>query len=631
MDTVDVTSAALAPSSSSTSSASMEGAKSSCLEERAAEKNGLETPETRTPPPRSVSPSSDGGVSLPSERSAVGNSMTEGPLAKVAHDSERVAAASTSSGIVACEEFVTSHADPSEIPQDKRDEAERIAREVERDSSKLENAEQPSTDSKSQVGPSLEDVGECSGGCDLLAAGNSLEDHASSVACSSPPQLVAQPKKSKGKKKDGNSSATNSQPTDDAMSQQAFAEQSAAINAAAMTATAMAFGGFQMPMPEVASFPAGGAMTSFSDRRIIEVLAAPKEVHNRLLQTARRVPEIILSDDEGPSLSLNVELYGSLSLDMTEPDSRKTQKEDWASYYINARSDVDFVVEVRPDTPPSTIAQRLQNKGPWRIVGHTQVHKFASTQYTLYGSFGDEESEGNQVYLDITCIESPLHYSRFKTRQEAFRKVFSEVRQQMETQFDSQGALAFDAYVHLLKAFAAKVPGNALTGFQATCIGLFTLQIGHYRFKQNQSIALSLFEGFLRFCHHFFREMPRNPGYNAWQYQLHYRSCGIDLSNGGRWLPRMSMCWRSELYFMAAEVKMATRPDERVNVVHSLDPARVAAEAQALLSRAFLNNNSFQAFGAPSPAQYYQPVQPGKASRPSTSGQSANGSTSSLV
>mmetsp|Transcript_9887 Transcript_9887/g.16141 ORF Transcript_9887/g.16141 Transcript_9887/m.16141 type:complete len:617 (-) Transcript_9887:59-1909(-) len=615
METVDVTSAALTlSSSSSTSSAStknIEGAKSSCLAE-----DGLETPETRTPPPRSVSPSSDGGVST-----------TEGLVAKVAHDTERVVdggelvaseESSTSDGqIVACEEFVTSRLDPSEIPQSKRDEAERIASELKRETATSEEkTEQLASvsSSQSQVAEELERVGECSGGCDLLAAGNSLED-ARSLASHTP--LPPQPSK-KGSKAKKN--PANHQTADDAISQQAFAEQ-AAISAAA----AIAFGGFPMPMPEVACDTIGGTMTSFSDRRIIEVLAAPADVHNRLLKTARRVPEIILSDSEGPPLSLSVELYGSLSLDMTEPDGGKTQKEDWASYYINARSDVDFVVEVRPDTPPSLIAERLQEKGNWNLCGHTQVHKFASTQYTLYGNFGDEDPDAPQVYLDITCIESPLHYSRFKTRQEAFRKVFSEVRQHMEVQFDSQGALAFDAYIHLLKAFAAKVDGNALTGFQATCIGLFTLQIGHYRFKPNQSIALSLFEGFLRFCHFFFRDAPRN--YNYWHHC--YRTCGIDLSNGGRWLPRMSMCWRSELYFMSAEVKMKTRPDERVNVVHSLDPARVSAEAQALLSRAFLNNDFSRAFAAP--GAYYPPVQSGPTTRPSTNGQSANGSTTSLV
>jgi len=339
-------------------------------------------------------------------------------------------------------------------------------------------------------------------------------------------------------------------------------------------------------LPPVPSL--GPTMNSFSDRRIIEVLAAPEATHRRLLRTARRVPEI-LSDPDEHQLVFCTELYGSLSLDMSEPNALRPWKQDWASYYVNGRSDVDFVVKTRHKVSPSAVAQRLLKKGPWRMVGQVQVHKFASTQFTLLGSFEDEGSNGytQEVYLDITCIEQSLHFNRFKNRQEAFRKVFMEVRACIEGQYAAQGALAFDAYIHLLKAFAAKVPGNALTGFQATCIGLFTLQIGHFRMKPSQSIALSLFEGFLRFCVSFYSDMIR-PADLCW-HSLSYRQCAIDLSVGGRWLPRMSTTWHSELYFMAEEVKMQTRPDERMNVTHSLDPARVSVEALALLNRAFFS------------------------------------------
>jgi len=191
----------------------------------------------------------------------------------------------------------------------------------------------------------------------------------------------------------------------------------------------------------------------------------------------------------------------------------------------------------------------------------------------------------------VTCIEEPLHFDRFKKRQEAFRNVFMEVRSRMEAQYAAQGVLAFDAYIHLLKAFAAKVPGNALTGFQATCIGLFTLQIGHFRMKLTQSIALSLFEGFLRFCYSFYGDSQRS--------NFSYRHCTIDLSGGGRWLPRMNASWRSEVYFMAAEARMRTRADERMNVAHSLDPARVSVEAHALLERAFTGSVDYWERPAP--------------------------------
>jgi hypothetical protein len=206
----------------------------------------------------------------------------------------------------------------------------------------------------------------------------------------------------------------------------------------------------------------------------------------------------VLEDPEDQPLVSRVKLYGSLSLDMAQPEASQTWTQDWASYYVNSRSDVDYVVEMRPRVSPAAIAQRLAQKGNWRLVGQVQVHKFASTQLTLLGSFpedtaepagepegepaGQAESSGSnsEVYLDITCIESEVHFDRFKARQEAFRTAFSEVRRLFEAKFGIDGALAFDVYVHLLKAFAAKVPGNTLTGFQATCIGLFVLQIGFF-------------------------------------------------------------------------------------------------------------------------------------------------------
>jgi len=334
-------------------------------------------------------------------------------------------------------------------------------------------------------------------------------------------------------------------------------------------------------------------------------------------------------------LALNAELYGSLALDMHMQVEKpwKHDSQDWASYYVNGRSDVDFVVEMAPRVKPAAVAERLLKKGPWRMVGQVQVHKFASTQFTLLGRFhedkdsddevvkekddgaaegkekdskdadeerkepsageseeGKESSNASEVYLDITCIENPMHFKRFKKRQEAFRSVFSEARAGVEGQFGAQGALAFDAYIHLLKAFAAKVPGNALTGYQATCIGLFTLQIGHFRLKPTHSIALSFFEGFLRFCLTFYGDTPTNWSWN-------YRQFAIDLSLGGRWLPRMSTSWRSELYFMNAEDAMRTRPDERVNVAHSLEPARVCVEAYSLLQRAFTGDQPSLLFG----------------------------------
>jgi hypothetical protein len=220
----------------------------------------------------------------------------------------------------------------------------------------------------------------------------------------------------------------------------------------------------------------------------------------------------------------------------------------------------------------------------WRIVTQAYVKKFATTQYTLVNSI-EEGGENSEVYLDVTCISSSIHFNRFKQRQDAFRRAFRDVRSRMGTQFGARGAVAFDAYVHLLKQFAHQVPGNALTAFQATCIGMFTIQIHHYQLKPGTSIAMSLFAGFLKFCIYFYHDHMVGPA----GHMPNYRRCAIDVSNGGRWLTRVNTQWRSELYFMQAEVDMKTRPDERVNVAHSLVPEKVAAQAHRVWSHGFKN------------------------------------------
>mmetsp|Transcript_70714 Transcript_70714/g.133512 ORF Transcript_70714/g.133512 Transcript_70714/m.133512 type:complete len:664 (+) Transcript_70714:137-2128(+) len=605
------------------------GAPGSLLAPRAGEKGGLATPETGTPPPRSVSPSSDGGTSLPPPEQASSSESrccrsvgTEGSderdtTATTDGTTDAEAAAETSSVAVGGSEAAACSDDGAcSVEPDAKPSAEDVSADTEAQTTLalLDEAL-----AKAEVADAVEEL-QMEVVQQVVEHYHEYDGQVIDPESADPPPASAAKPTAKGKKAsataDTAASASGAASASDAVSvssqpsretrkkgghgknkELARAKQAnqLALQQHGVALSAAVFAGMPLPSPADAAALgfATGPNSAFSDRRIIEVLAAPESAHKRLLKTAKRVPEIIQSKEEveGEVLAENVELYGSLSLDMSEPEgaSGRPWQQDWATYYINGRSDVDFVVEMRKGISPTAIANRLLGKGPWRLVGQTQVHKFASTQYTLLGSFGDdEEGDSTEVYLDVTCIESPLHFTRFKSRQEAFRKVFTDVRFRMEAQFGGHGAVAFDGYIHLLKAFAAKVPGNALTGFQATCIGLFTLQIGHFRLKPMQSIALSLFEGFLRFCFVFYSDTAR-PTKMYWKPHYHYRTCGIDLSEGGRWLPRMSLCWRSELYFMAAEVKMMTRPDERVNVVHSLDPVRVSGEAHALLSRAFLN------------------------------------------
>ncbi|CAE7739548.1 unnamed protein product [Symbiodinium sp. CCMP2592] len=335
-------------------------------------------------------------------------------------------------------------------------------------------------------------------------------------------------------------------------------------------------------MPFLGGTPMPGATCTVSDRQILDVLAAKPEIHKRLLETARRLPEILLGSADS-AVANSAELYGSLALLTESPRGRK----DRSPCYVNGQSDVDFVVEMKKDVAPYAMVERLLEKDTWKLVGTVQVHKFSSTQFTLLGSFDEQKDpEFKKVYLDLTCIESPVQFNRFKKRQEAFRKAFLDVRKSIEENFAEQGTLAFDAYIHLLKAFAAKVPRNAISVYQATCIGLFTLQIGHFRLRQSLSLALCFFEGFLRFCYQFYldTDTPVVLGDTA----LGYRRQAIDLSCG-RLLPRISTSWRSELYFRNLEERqLSTRPDEWMNVTHSLDPQQVSKEALGLLKRAFV-------------------------------------------
>merc|ERR1719443_98537 len=213
----------------------------------------------------------------------------------------------------------------------------------------------------------------------------------------------------------------------------------------------------------------------------------------------------MLDDISSSTVALNsVELYGSMSMEVKEPE--RGYKKEWPLYYVNTNSDVDFVVEVGENTKSEAITDALisrlvadgQCQGA-KIVSRTRVHKFASTQFTLNIEV-EENGEVFNVPLDLTCIDSHAHFERFRQRQLAFQAAFSSARSRLEAQFKARGAAAFDAYIHLLKAFAAKVPGNALTGFQAACLGLFALSLGVYKPRRPQSIAMTLFESFLQFC-----------------------------------------------------------------------------------------------------------------------------------
>mmetsp|Transcript_62800 Transcript_62800/g.138159 ORF Transcript_62800/g.138159 Transcript_62800/m.138159 type:complete len:621 (+) Transcript_62800:179-2041(+) len=326
------------------------------------------------------------------------------------------------------------------------------------------------------------------------------------------------------------------------------------------------------------------SQSDLTDRDIIKSIAAAPWRHQELLNAARRSWALLKGDElegGGPSsLAMYVDLYGSLALSGAGANSNRPYWQDWVRHYIRADSDVDLVVLHRRGADPISLVTTLSTQANFELKSKTILHKFETTHYTLKGTFADEE-HSDKVWLDVTCISSVLEFERFKRRQEAFRQCFRAARAQLESSLGIDGVLAFDAYVFLLKYFASTLPSNALSSFQAICIGIFVVQLHLYQLKACRPTGLILFECFLRFCSSFFSD-ARCP---SWRRLRGYTHCAIDLSLGGRLLPRLSSKWKCEIYLLAGEVQMQTRVGERMNVAHSIDPEAVCKAATEFLGR----------------------------------------------
>lgn len=329
--------------------------------------------------------------------------------------------------------------------------------------------------------------------------------------------------------------------------------------------------------------------SDLTDRAIIEGLAAQESCHERLLRTAHGVRALLYSQFISPGTpeSVWVELYGSLALyGSRNPNEPESRHQDWARHYVRVKSDIDLVVLLKEGATPALVVHRLEAEGGWTLVNQTHVPKFATTQFTLKGRVSDDKTnEQAEVLVDLTCIGTHSHYLRFKRRQEAFQHTFKSVREGMVFRFGIPGAIAFDAYIYLLKGFAQKVPGNAMTSFQATCFGLFALQLRLYELKCCQPTGLVLFECFLRFCSVFFNDEHTS----QWSKLRGYRYSTVDLSFDGqgsaRLWPRFTSKWRCEAYFLSVEVQLGIKFTDRVNIAHSLVPSVVCAAAKEALQQ----------------------------------------------
>jgi len=269
--------------------------------------------------------------------------------------------------------------------------------------------------------------------------------------------------------------------------------------------------------------------------------------------------------------------------------------EDWPRSYVLPASDVNVFVQ----GGVGTVIQRLQQSkiGGLEKPRHREtVQNLRMSQYTFLCNSLDAEKVPD-IQFDIIVVSTDRDFQCLKGRQEAFRKMLRNQRDQMHASHGDGGILAFDAYIYLLKAFAATVPEDALSSFQAICLGLFVVKLGLH--EQVLSLGLStakeptgliLFECFLRFCGVYFANQ-----WNSNQKMKNYRFSALDLS-AGKLAVRSSSGSTPEAYFVTDEVyTLQTRTEERMNVAASMKPKLIHDAAHvALVSKLSVANGELR-------------------------------------
>jgi hypothetical protein len=312
-------------------------------------------------------------------------------------------------------------------------------------------------------------------------------------------------------------------------------------------------------------------------------LRSTAEHYERLRRVARSAEEVIEAMEPGKT----VVLYGSLAL----------CQED--QYYLTSTSDADLAVKGAED--PQAIVDCLRRDHGWEVLNSCVLQRFGSTQYTLRHSDGE--------LLDLTFVSTDEHFTLFEERQKEFRRLFASGRSRLMKTFGERGGQIFDAYVHLLKAFAC---WGTMSSFQAVCCGLFVL---HYELNRWESLStngfhpkpeslrsLPLFERFLHFVATFFsasssamnheawkalKEKTKNQKYPPLELISGMGGCSawvLDLSNV-HWMPRTSRYWFAEMYFCNVEERFDVEQTKRMNVAHSVVPLAVSHSATWLMKK----------------------------------------------
>jgi len=323
------------------------------------------------------------------------------------------------------------------------------------------------------------------------------------------------------------------------------------------------------------------------DRDIVDVLAASSETLRRLEKAARSAMNALMALGV---VQEQVVLYGSLSIGRTDPTAANlesalsgngaealfatpglSQRGPAPGCFITDLSDVDCAALLSEQCQSSQLVERLsevsRNEMEWCQVHATVVPRFSVTQWTMVSDRG--------VHLDLSFFSDPAQFNQFCARQREFRETFWLTRRQLQECHGEAGATAFDAYIYLLKAFAAVTSRSTLTSFQAICLGLFVAQRRGLTAPPTSLTGLMLLKRFLLFCKDFFAYEGRS---NYW-----HGTDAIDISGGGRVIDRFSKRARAELYFTDAENSLQVHTRDWMNVLHNVNPETISNSAgQAL-------------------------------------------------
>ena len=306
-----------------------------------------------------------------------------------------------------------------------------------------------------------------------------------------------------------------------------------------------------------------------ADLDIVHGLAAAPERHRQLRRAAQLSLLAFVTPARGNGERPRPEMGGSMAL--MPGLSAPAHAVDWPRNYVLSGSDVDVFVLGGVHSAVQKLQLNDKING-LELLERKRLQNLDVLQCTFSCSSVDFKRVP-EFQLDIIVASTVNEFKCLKGRQDAPRKVLRDQRVQMQASHGDAGMLAFDAYMYLVKAFAATVPERALSSFQAMSLGLFVLQLGLYRYvpgTTTQPTALILFECFLRWCGVYFGSQWRPD-----QKLKNYRFSALDLSTG-RLALRTRSRTKCEAYFAADEVHgLHTHSADRLNIAGSISPELV--------------------------------------------------------